>query len=322
MSNNSTVANLRRTDSLFIAYYPLFLVIVGTSFNLLTFTILCRSTFNNSKKQATIYYMRTIAIFDILVLYGWNFDHYFLNVYGILLQRYSIALCKIFSFLNYFAAQSSAWLRVFMCLDRYLSLSHLHPIWFNQSKNVLITIICIITFFALFNFHIILFACFYKNAGKISVNARQYRIYPLWDYINLGVYNCAPFILMVILNSSMIYHLTHLRSTSSIHNSRIHHRTISITLVLTTFLFLLMTTPATVAFGFFYSTASITILHLLDGILYTYHILSFPLYFITFKEFRQECIAMFTYKNNRRITASIHSRSLPYTINKPENVGL
>jgi hypothetical protein len=316
MLNNSTVANFRRTDSLMIAYYPLFLVIIGTGFNLLTFIILCRSTFNNSRRQATIYYMRAIAIFDILMLYGWNLDHYILNVYGILLQRYSIVLCKILSFLNYFSGQSSAWLRVFMCLDRYICLSHLHPIWFNQSKNVLITIICIITFFALFNFHIILFACFYTNKGRISVNARRYKIYPLWDYINLGLYNCTPFILMVIFNSGVIYHLIHIRFISSIPNSRIHHRAISITLVLTTFLFLLMTIPATVSFAFFYTTASVTVLHLLDSILYTYHILSFPLYLITFNEFRQECRAMLTYKNNRRI-ASILPRSSPYVINKP-----
>jgi len=315
MSNDTTIISFRRTDSLIIAYYPLFLIIIGTILNLLTFIILCQSTFRDSKKSPTIYYMRSIAIFDILMLYGWNLDHYILNVYGLLLQRYSIILCKILSFLNYFSAQSSAWLRVFMCLDRYIFLSRLHRTWFNRSKNVLITIICIITFFALFNFHIIVFACFYTKRGTINVNARQYKIYPLWDYINLGLYNCAPFLLMVIFNSGVIYHLIRFRRLSSIQNSRIQYRTISITLVLTTFLFLLMTIPATVSFAFFYSTASITLLHMLDSILYTYHILSFPLYLITFNEFRQVCRAMFTYKNKKKTTL-VRSRSLPFAIYK------
>jgi hypothetical protein len=314
MSNNNTIERIRITHSIIVAYYPLFLVIVGTVFNLLTFVILCRSTFNDTRKQTTIHYMRAIAIFDILMLYGWNLDHYLANTYGLLLQRYSIITCKILSFLNYFAAQSSAWLRVFMCLDRYICLSRLHRTWFNRSNNVLIIITCIISFFALFNFHIIFFACFYTTRNTINVNARRYKIYPLWDYINLGLYNCAPFILMVIFNSGMIYHLTHLRRKSSISNSRIQYRAISITLVMTTFLFLLMTIPATVSFAFFYTSANVTLLHMLDSILYTYHISSFPLYLITYNEFRRECLAMITYKNNRRIV-TIHRQTLPYTIN-------
>jgi len=313
MSYNNTIPSFRTTNSLIIAYYPLFLVIIGTILNLFTFIILCQSTFTNNKKLPTIYYMRAIAIFDILMLYGWNLDHYVLNVYGLLLQRYSIVLCKILSFLNYFSAQSSAWLRVFMCIDRYIFLSHLHRTWFNRSKTVLIMIICIIIFFALFNFHIIFFACFYTNNGTINVNSLHYKIYPLWDYINLILYNCLPFLLMMIFNSGVIYHLIRLRRLTSIQNSQIQYRAISITLVLTTFIFLLMTIPATVAYAFFYSTANVTVLHLLDSILYTYHISSFPLYLITFHEFRQECRAILTHKNKKR-TTSLSSRSFPFVI--------
>jgi hypothetical protein len=315
MSNSSTIPMFPTTNYWIIAYYPLFLVILGTILNVLTFFILCQSRFYDRKKQSTIYYMRAIAIFDILMLYGWNLDHYMLNVYGLLLQRHSIILCKLLSFLNYFSAQTSAWLRVFMCFDRYIFLSHLYRTWFNRSENVRIIILCIITCIALFNFHIIFFACFYTKRGTINVNARLYRIYPLWDYINLGLYNCIPFVLMVIFNSGVIYHLIHFHRLSSIQKSRIHYRTISITLVITTFLFLIMTIPATVSFAFFYSKASVALLHMLDSLLYTYHISSFPLYFIIFNEFRKECMAMFTCKNNRQ-TVSKHRRPLTDLIHK------
>lgn len=313
MLYNDTIPSFRTTNSLIIAYYPLFLVIIGTIFNLLTLIILCQSTFNDNKKLPTIYYMRAIAIFDILMLYGWNLDHFFLNVYGFLLQRYSIISCKILSFLNYFSAQSSAWLRVFMCIDRYIFLSHLHRKWFNRLRNVLITIMCVVIFIALFNLHIICFGCFHSNNGTINPNSIHYKIYPLWDYLNLILYNCLPFLLMMIFNSGVIYHLIRLRHLSSIQNSQIQYRAISMTLVLTTCLFLLMTIPATVAYAFFYSTANITVLHLLDSILYTYHILSFPLYLITFHEFRKEFWAIITYTNKKR-TTSISSRSLPFVI--------
>lgn len=313
MTNNTTIVKDRRTEYLFVAYYPLFLVLSGTILNLFTFIILSRSSFGDRRKQTTIHYMRAIAIFDILMLYGWNLDHYVYNVHGILLQKSSILLCKILSFLNYFAAQSSAWLRVFMCFDRYMSLSRLHRTWLNQPRNILLIILSIVGLFTLLNFHIILFACFYTEKGKISVNARRYHIYPYWDWFNLAVYNCIPFALMAIFNSGVIYHLIQLRRSSTIRNSRIQHRAISVTLVITTFLFSLMTIPATVSFAFFYSTASVTILHLLDSVLYTYHVLSFPLYLLTFSEFRHECFDMLQSRTKRR-TASMQSRTGPWVI--------
>jgi hypothetical protein len=101
---------------------------------------------------------------------------------------------------------------------------------------------------------------------------------------------------MVILNSGVIYHLIHLRRTSTIRNSSIRHCPITFTLVTTTFLFLIMTILATLADAFF-NKADANILRSFDGILYTYYILSFPLYLITFDEFRREFICLLTCKN-------------------------
>ncbi|CAF0816605.1 unnamed protein product [Rotaria sp. Silwood1] len=289
------------------AYYSLTLVIVGTLLNILTFIVLCRSTLRNTKTRPTLHYMRAMAIFDILMLYGWNIDHYLATIYGFTFSKRAIPLCRFFSFLNYFTAQSSAWLRVFVSLDRYLSLSRLHRTWFGKSKNVLIIIACIMGILVLLNFHFFLFVCYYRPNGTINIASWLYAVYPLWDYVNLGVYNCAPFILMVTFNSGVIYHLIHLRHTSTVQNSRIQHRSISITLVITTFLFLIMTIPATVGYAFF-STAGSTILHLLDGLLYTYHILSFALYMITYDEFRQEFFAMIICKtNNQRVAPQMRT---------------
>jgi hypothetical protein len=255
--------------------------------------------------------MRTIAIFDILMLYGWNLQHYLSGVYGFTLERYSIPSCKFFVFLGYFTAQTTAWLRVFVCLDRYLSLSRLHKTWFSHSKHVLIIIISIIALIALFNFHIVIFGCFYSSDGTIDINSRLYQIFPMWDYTNLAVYNLIPFILMISLNSGTVYYMIRLRRTTTIQNSRIQHRSISITLLSTTFLFLIMTVPASIAFAFFQSVLSSTILHLADGILFTYHLTSFPLYMITFKEFRLEFIATITCSKNTARVAPMGTQTLP-----------
>jgi hypothetical protein len=244
-------------ELLVTAYYPLVLVIIGTLLNFLTFIILCRSKFRNTIAKPTFHYMRATAIFDILMLYG----------YGFTIQRLSIPSCRFLSFLNYFAAQSSAWLRVFICLDRYLTLSCIHKTWFSHSKSVLIIITSIISIFTLLNFQFIIVGCSYQVNGTIDVQSSLFTTYPLWDYINLGLYNCAPFILMITFNSGVIYHLFHLRYTIVIKNPRIQPRSISITLLITTFLFPIMTVPSTVAFAFF-SAANVTLLNSLDALLY------------------------------------------------------
>ena len=301
-SNSST--NVEDFQDLFVTYYPLTLIIVGTSFNLFTLLVLCRPTFHDTNKRPTIHYMRAIAIFDILMLYGWNLDHYLIGAFGFILRAYSVGFCKIVSFINYFTPQVSAWLRVFICLDRYLSLSRLHKTWFSQSKNVLIIIGSINLVFFIWNSPFLIFACYYNPNGSVNTNSPYYDIYPLWDMMNLGSYNCAPFVGMVVLNSGVIYHLIRLRRTSTVQNSKIQHGAISVTLVITTFLFLIMTIPATVAFTFFYDASGYVVLHSLDSMLFTYHILSFPLYMITFTEFRQEVIRLVTCRTCRNLPSS------------------
>jgi len=235
------------------------------------------------------------------MLYEWNFDHYLSYAHGFTLLSYSVTLCKILAFLNYFTLQVSAWLRVSICLDRYLSLSRLHKTWFSQSKNILIIIASIIIIFTLINLYLSIFACLLNPNGTVNRMARFYKVYPLWDYVNLGLYNCAPFIFMSIFNDGVIYHLIHFRQTHIIQYFQIHHRSISITLVITTFLFLTMTIPATVGYAFFPNTQPADILQILDYILYTYYILSFPLYIITFTEFQQTVFLLITLKRNHRI---------------------
>ena len=293
-SSNGTLVASTRAKDMVLTYYSLALIIIGTLFNLFTFMIFFRPSFRDTKKRPTIHYMRVIAIFDILMLYGWNLDHYLMGAFGFALQYYSVPFCKFCSFLNYFAAQVSAWLRVFICLDRFLSLSYLHKTWFGHSENVLIIIACILITFGIIHFHFFPFVCFYKGNGAVDPQSPLYDVYPLWDYMNLVLYNCLPFILMVTFNSGVIYHLIRLKQTSTVQNSRIQHLSISITLVITTFLFLLMTIPATVLWAFFSQQVGYVVLHVFDSILYTYHVLSFLIYMITFNEFRREVIQLVT----------------------------
>lgn len=275
-----------------VAYYSLCLVIVGTLLNSFTLFILCRARFRNAGIKSVIYYMRVMAVFDILMLYGWNLDHYVFSIHGFLIQKVSIPVCRFLSFFNYVVPQSSAWFRVFVSLDRYLSLNHLHRTWLNQPKHILIIIGCVIGCCTALNAVFLFYGCSINKAGGVSVYSSTLKMYPLWDYINLGVYNCAPFLLMTLFNCGIIYQLFRLHYSIDREHSRIRHGPISVTLLITTFAFLFMTVPATVGFAFFY-TSNQTILNLMDCALYSYHIISFPLYFITYGKFRRECLSLF-----------------------------
>ncbi|CAF4168778.1 unnamed protein product, partial [Adineta steineri] len=65
MSNNTTTtATSLSTESLIVAYYSMTLIIIGTSFNVMTFVILCRAKFRDTKARPTLHYMRAMAVFD------------------------------------------------------------------------------------------------------------------------------------------------------------------------------------------------------------------------------------------------------------------
>ncbi|CAF1050576.1 unnamed protein product [Didymodactylos carnosus] len=282
----------------FFTYYPLVLVIGGTLLNLLTFLIFCRPIFQN---RPTMHYFRAMAVFDILMLYGWNLDHFLTSKYDYDLEHYSISTCKLFTFLNYFAAETSAWLRVCTCVDRLIALSslNLYRTKINSHKTVLIIIFSTVLIIFLIDAHILIFTCYktwdsVNNLTILKTGSTFYALNPMWDYVNLVLYNCIPFLLMSGFNSSIIYHLFQMKRTSMV-QSKIQHRQITITLVIYTLLFSIMTIPGTIAYAFFLPKLENKVyrdwlLHLLDSILYTYHISSFFLYLITFKEFRQELI--------------------------------
>lgn len=146
----------------------------------------------------------------------------------------------------------------------------------------------------LINLHLPIFTCYkISNGTEISIDSLYYQIYPMWHYVNLILYNILPFVLMIIFNIRIVRYLIFLKRTSTIQQSRIQHRSISISIFLSAFLFCLMTTPGTIIFTFFHTQIRSEIfenflLSFFDSIQSTYHSLSFFLYFITLVEFRKE----------------------------------
>ncbi|CAF1505581.1 unnamed protein product [Rotaria magnacalcarata] len=283
--------------TLVFTYYPLCLTCATTILNSLILIILYQKVF---RQRPTILYMRAIALIDIVLLYGWNLDHFFRLKFGFEVDRLSVISCKLSTYLNHFLNQSSAWLRVCMCIDRFYSLNQIRHCRINdRHRRVIFSIVFTVIVIALVNIHLPIFACYSHNNGtQISGNSRSFRLYPSWSYINLALYNIIPFILMLTFNLLIIRHLILIKRTSLLQQSRIRHSSISIPILLSAFLFCLMTTPPAVIFGFFHKQLQTVafqhiVLSLLDSIKYTYHSLSFLLYFVTLAEFRKEFFRLF-----------------------------
>jgi hypothetical protein len=191
--------------------------------------------------------------------------------------------------------QSTAWLRVLMCAHRFYTLNQIQQRQtINRHRYVLFIIIFTLLIIALLNLHLPIFACYtLSNGTEVFIDSLHYSVYPMWHYVNLMLYNLLPFLLMFIFNIRIIQHLIFLKRTSTIHQSRIQHRAISISIFLSAFLFCLMTTPATIIFAFFHTEIRSEIfqnflLSFFDSIQSTYHSLSFLVYFITLVDFRKE----------------------------------
>lgn len=276
----------------FFTYYPLFLTCMTTVLNSITLIVFYQRVF---RQRPTIRYMRAMAIVDALMLYGWNLDHFFALKYGFEIDRLSVLSCKLATYFNHVLTQSSAWLRVWMCVDRFLTLHQVRQRRaVYQHRRVVVLIVLTFLAIALINLHLPIFSCYsYNNGTGISAASRYYRLYPIWNYISFAIYNVLPFLFMSVFNTLIIRHLILLKRTTTLQHSRIRHSSISIVILVSTCLFCIMTTPPGITLSFFRSSTVSKpfpniLLNILDSIKYTYHSSTFFLYVITLVEFRVE----------------------------------
>ena len=274
----------------FFTYYPLFLTCMTTVLNSFILLVFYQKVF---RQRPTIRYMRAMAIVDALMLYGWNLDHFFNLKYGFEVDRLNVLSCKLATYFNHVLIQTSAWLRVWMCVDRFLILNQVsqrRAVY--QDRRVIFLIVLTFLAIALINLHLPIFSCYsYNNGTKVSAGSLHYRLYPTWNYISFVIYNVLPFLIMSVFSALIIRHLILLKRSTTLSRSRVRHVSISIVILLSTGLFCVMTTPPAIMLSFFrFASSSQTspniILTVLDSIKYTYHSSTFFLYVFTLVEFR------------------------------------
>lgn len=311
----------------FVSYLPLLIIFLGITGNTVCFVVF--RFFEPFKKIPAMVFLSFVAIADTASLFVWNLNHFLKPNFKIELEYLDRFSCKFFPFLQLFSLQLSSNLLSIMCIDRFITIistpgSIYSRLPFSTLKTAYIWsgLITVILFFL--NFHFLLFNGNYwpiKSQYNITITTfingtylnqtqsevvydkcfwytSEFRIYPLWDKINLAVYNFFPFAVMTIFNFLLITKtLMQNKSLKTMKNKNeikafLKKRRLTISILSITFAFIIMTMPGTISFGFFFDyflsiPNGVAIINLIDFFAFLFHSSLFFNCFFTNVKFRK-----------------------------------
>ena len=266
---------LQILDDIFSIYSGL-LILIGSLGNVASCLICLDKSLH---KVTTFRILSFVFFFDVATLYTWNLDIFlkiflkknrkFETIDDInIIENLSIVTCKIFTFIQYFSLQVVSWLLTFMSIDQILKL-YLSPVVYNkiQTKVVQICFFIVLVLFIL-NSHILIFAGKISqvavNDSNVTIFIRKincytssfYSFYPTWDRIHLFIYSFIPFTFMIFCNILMIKKLFNFKDRNHLIFPKkvlVKRKMISITILSSSFLFILCTMPHNLSFGFFFN---------------------------------------------------------------------
>ncbi|CAF1040397.1 unnamed protein product [Brachionus calyciflorus] len=309
-----------------VSYLPLlviFLALTGNTICFITFRF-CKQ-FN---RMPIMVYLSFIAILDTSSLFVWNLNHFLTPNFNILIEKINVFSCKFFSFLQYFSLQASANILSLMCIDRYITISSTpgsiySKLPFGTIKSSAIWCCTVIFIIFILNFHLLIFNSLkdtndFKNLtfsllinGTVRIPVvykddykecywytTEWRIIPLWDRLNLVIYNFFPFITMLLFDSLLVVKtlrqsksMRHLKNQQEIKNF-VRKRKLTISILSITFLFIIMTMPSSIVFGFYHGNIiklkyGSRILNIFDFVSFLFHSSLFFDCFVTNAKFRR-----------------------------------
>lgn len=134
------------------------------------------------------------------------------------------------------------------------------------------------------------------NCGK----CQSFDLSPTWDRVNLFIYNIIPFLIMITFNCLLVKNIYSAKKSSEKYKTNSNTNSprslsktnrLTISLLFLTFLFLVMTMPATILFAYFYdfiaANFSPTLMVLLDDISFLNHSTLFFVCLISNAKFRR-----------------------------------
>lgn len=257
---NSTTTT-EETADLFeaaVSYVPILIIIIGVVSNTTAFIIF---RFNNDfKSMSSMVYFSFVTITDTLSLFGWNLDHFISYNFHVTLTDINEYCCHIIEFQQYFSLQSSAVLLSMATIDRYVTVisipgSFVSNLPFRTPRSAFNWSLGILIILAAINIHILLFPRMKNPRGfNCNIYINGFNIFPVWEYVHLVIFSLIPFILMTIFNGLLIKNVLTTGQTASIHYQKMKNKRKKMTfsLIIATIIFLVMTIPASISYGFLY----------------------------------------------------------------------
>ncbi|CAF3979408.1 unnamed protein product [Rotaria sordida] len=113
-------ASVFGVDPYLVRYGSIFLLVVGTFGNVLSFIIFSQGTL---RKSSTFRYLALLSLMDLLVLYSGLLDLFLTIEYGIAfsLRNLNPITCRLHTFITYWSQHSSSWILSFISVDRAIA---------------------------------------------------------------------------------------------------------------------------------------------------------------------------------------------------------
>ena len=302
ISNSTTQLSNNNSFSIATSYFGIIIIGLGLVFNTLTFLIFRLD--KELKKMPSIVILSFVCVTDTLSLFTWNLNH-FLIKYNIQIEGVSILSCKIFSFMQYTSLEISGLLLSLCTIDRYFTIaskpgSLFSKLPFGTFRTSLIWSISVISFICLLNSYLLFSDRLikYDNTYKCYTLSNGFKIIEKWEKIHLFLYSFFPFVIMTVFNILLIRIIKVSKKVNSVsvlrdgsNNNHQNKKNLTSTLLIISFLFLLMTLPSTIAFSFLIeihdnNQTAKSIFHLLDYLSFLYHTTLFFNCFMTNLKFR------------------------------------
>ena len=290
-----------------ISYFCLLIILIALIFNSLTFVIIISNKY--LRNITSMIYLLYISIFYTLSLLEWNLNNFLSPNFGIYLEDLSMFTCKLIIFMQFLSLQSSGFLLTILCIDRYFTIistpgSFISRLPFRTVKSAHIWSWILIGLVFVLNSHILILNGTYEE-NKTNSNlttlifkckySNGFKLFPIWEYVHLILYSLIPFIIMMIFNilliRKIIFNSKDKKLKSNSKKENIKRNVISILVI--TFLFLIMTTPVSVAYGFFYEQLSKIVLSILDELSFLNNSTLFFTCFFTNSKFRKVVFDLF-----------------------------
>jgi hypothetical protein len=175
--------------------------IVGHSSSLLTFSQ------RQLRSTSTTFFFLAMTIFDMLYLFMSLYDFLLINLGVPELSPYYISLCRFRTFIVDFVQTTSAWLFIFVAIDRFIRacLPHRTKLWCTK-RNVAIAVLITVVCSTAFNSHVLqnsfgtAFPFSRVICGPSRQNTTDYTLfyYIAWPILQICINILLPALLMII----------------------------------------------------------------------------------------------------------------------------